>query len=78
MFTIEDLPTLERPMKATSGMSFAGSVLMETPPVTNRVERTNHHALLHVEYDEAVGAPHSMFCKLLPSDPARRAAVAAL
>ena len=48
-----------------------------------RVERisldevTNAHARLRVEYDEAAGAPERLFCKLLPSEPGRRAAIAA-
>ncbi len=40
-------------------------------------EATNAHARLHVGYGESAGAPARMFCKLLPRDPARRAAIAA-
>lgn len=40
-------------------------------------EATNCHARLHVQYREAAGAPEWLFCKLLPTDPARRAAIAA-
>jgi hypothetical protein len=45
--------------------------------VVERHEATNAHARLHVEYDEDAGAPAQIFCKLLPADPARRAAIAA-
>lgn len=44
--------------------------------VVERHEATNAHARLRVRYDEAAGAPERIFCKLLPSDPARRPAVA--
>lgn len=44
--------------------------------VIERVEQTNHHALLRIEYDEAAGCPSAMFCKLLPTDVAMRGAVA--
>ena len=44
--------------------------------VIERHEATNGHARLRVDYDAAAGAPSAMFCKLLPSDPKRRPAVA--
>src|SRR5262245_18145256 len=44
--------------------------------VVERHEATNGHARLRVEYAVAAGAPQALFCKLLPSDPARRPAVA--
>jgi hypothetical protein len=40
-------------------------------------ELTNHHARLEIAYHARAGAPATVFCKLLPRDPARRAAVAA-
>lgn len=45
--------------------------------VVARQEWTNAHAWLRVEYHEPAGAPPTLFCKLLPPEPARRAAVAA-
>ncbi len=36
MLTSDDLPTFERPTKATSGRWAGGSVSIETPPVTKR------------------------------------------
>jgi len=44
--------------------------------VLERHEVTNSHAKLRVEYDEPAGAPETLFCKLLPRDPARRPAIA--
>jgi aminoglycoside phosphotransferase (APT) family kinase protein len=44
--------------------------------VVHRQQVTNSHAWLSVRYDEAAGAPTSLFCKLLPRGP-RRDAVAA-
>jgi aminoglycoside phosphotransferase (APT) family kinase protein len=44
--------------------------------VVERHEATNAHARLRVAYYEPAGAPTAIFCKLLPSDPARRPAVA--
>jgi hypothetical protein len=44
--------------------------------VAERHEATNGHARLRVDYDAAAGAPSAMFCKLLPSDPKRRPAIA--
>ncbi len=38
---------------------------------------TNAHAMLRVTYDSSSGAPGTMFCKMLPSDPQRRAAIIA-
>ncbi len=43
--------------------------------VVFRAEVTNAHARLAVTYDEAAGAPPTMFCKLLPLDD-RRASIA--
>ena len=45
--------------------------------IAQRAEVTNAHAWLRVRYDEAAGAPESLFCKLLPNDPTRRSAIAA-
>jgi aminoglycoside phosphotransferase (APT) family kinase protein len=45
--------------------------------VVERREGTNSHAQLRIRYDEPAGAPEPMFCKLLPSEPGRRAAIAA-
>jgi len=44
--------------------------------VVERHEATNGHARLHVDYADAAGAPSALFCKLLPSDPKRRPAIA--
>ena len=44
--------------------------------VVARHEATNGHARLRVGYAEPAGAPEAMFLKLLPSDPARRPAIA--
>ena len=44
--------------------------------VVERHEATNGHARLRVAYDEPAGAPPAIFCKLLPSDPRRRPAIA--
>jgi aminoglycoside phosphotransferase (APT) family kinase protein len=49
---------------------------VESVEITARAEVTNHHAWLRVRYAEAAGAPESLFCKLLPVDPARRSAIA--
>ncbi len=40
--------------------------------VIERHELTNAHARLRLTYQEPAGAPDMMFCKLPPSDPARR------
>ena len=40
-------------------------------------ELTNTHARLRLTYDEAAGAPDTMFCKLPPLETARRATIAA-
>ncbi len=45
--------------------------------ITNRAEVTNNHSILRVRYAEAAGAPESLFCKLLPVEPARRGVIAA-
>lgn len=52
-------------------------VRVRSVEVTARQEWTNAHAWLRVEYHEPAGAPPTLFCKLLPPEPARRAAVAA-
>lgn len=44
--------------------------------ITARQQWTNDHAWLSVEYDEPAGAPATLFCKLLPADTKRRAAIA--
>lgn len=44
--------------------------------VLERHEATNNHARLRVDYREASALPDTMFCKLLPSDPQRRRAIA--
>lgn len=43
--------------------------------VAQQRQVTNAHATLRVTYDSANGAPATMFCKLLPSDPQRRDAI---
>jgi aminoglycoside/choline kinase family phosphotransferase len=45
--------------------------------LTARAEVTNGHAWLRVVHAAPAGVPDSLFCKLLPADPARRAAIAA-
>ncbi len=52
-------------------------VRVESVEVTEVREVTNTHAFLRVRYDRPEGAPTSMFCKMLPLDPARRPVVAA-
>ena len=52
------------------GVRVAGVEILE------RTEVTNSHALLKLDYDEPAGAPSTLFCKLLPCDPARRPAIA--
>lgn len=42
-----------------------------------RHEVTNSHARLRLRYDERAGAPETLFCKLPPSEPQRRSAIAA-
>ncbi|MFM8862557.1 MAG: phosphotransferase [Acidimicrobiia bacterium] len=43
--------------------------------VTDQRQVTNAHARVRVTYDEPVGAPATMFAKLLPSDPQRRQSI---
>lgn len=43
--------------------------------VIEQREVTNSHAKLRVSYEEADGAPSTMFCKLPPGDPNRREAI---
>jgi hypothetical protein len=45
--------------------------------VAQQSEMTNQHARFELAYQTRAGAPATLFCKLLPSHPARRAAVAA-
>lgn len=52
-------------------------VRVESVEITGRAEVTNNHTWLRVRYAEAAGAPESLFCKLLPVEPARRGAIAA-
>lgn len=53
---------------------------VESVSVVDRAEVTNSHAWLRVCYagggEASAGAPESLFCKLLPSDPVRRVAIA--
>lgn len=49
---------------------------VESVEIAARAEVTNHHAWLRVRYAEPAGAPESLFCKMLPEEPARRAAIA--
>lgn len=51
-------------------------VRVDAVEIVARAEVTNHHAWLRVRYAEAAGAPESLFCKLLPEEPARRSAIA--
>lgn len=51
-------------------------VRVESVEIVDRAEVTNSHAWLRVRYAESAGAPESLFCKLLPNDPARRAMIA--
>ncbi|MBY0401575.1 ecdysteroid 22-kinase family protein, partial [Myxococcota bacterium] len=50
---------------------------VESVGITDRAEVTNNHAWLRVRYANPAGCPESLFCKLLPVEPARRAAIAA-
>ena len=43
--------------------------------ITQQRQVTNTHATLRVNYDSANGAPATVFAKLLPSDPQRRASI---
>ncbi|MFO0689178.1 MAG: phosphotransferase [Myxococcota bacterium] len=52
-------------------------VRVESVEVADRAEVTNNHAWLRVRLAEPAGVPESLFCKLLPVEPARRAAIAA-
>jgi len=49
---------------------------VESVEVIDRAEATNSHARLRVCYAESAGAPESLFCKMLPNDPQRRASIA--
>ncbi len=42
-----------------------------------RTERTNLHARLRLHYDDANGAPETVFCKLPPTNPEHRAMIGA-
>lgn len=50
---------------------------VDSVEIAARAEVTNHHAWLRVRYAEPAGAPVSLFCKMLPEEPGRRAAIAA-
>ena len=56
--------------KRHPGVRVAEATLLESH------EATNAHARLSVRYREAAGAPETLFCKLLPSESARRQAIA--
>lgn len=45
--------------------------------VVARTERTNLHAWLRLEFEAAVGAPETVFCKLPPTNPEHRAMIGA-
>ena len=50
---------------------------VESVEIADRAEVTNSHAWLRVRYvDGEEGLPASLFCKLLPTDPNRRGAIA--
>lgn len=51
-------------------------VRVESVEIADRAEVTNSHAWLRVRYAEGGVGPESLFCKLLPIDPARRGAIA--
>ena len=53
-----------------------GTVVRAVEPL-ERHEATNSHARLRIRYGAATDLPEVVFCKLLPSDPTRRAAIAA-
>jgi aminoglycoside/choline kinase family phosphotransferase len=53
------------------GVRVAGVELLELD------ELTNTHARVRLDYDQAAGAPATMFCKLPPLESARRATIAA-
>ena len=53
ILTSDDLPTLERPTKATSGSGEVGSVSSETPPLTKSTLCTN--ALMSAWFASASG-----------------------
>ena len=52
-------------------------VRVESVEIESRAEVTNNHAWLRLRYAEPAGCPESLFCKLLPVEPGRRAAIAA-
>lgn len=50
---------------------------VESVEIADRAEVTNSHAWLRVVYTQgSASGPTSLFCKLLPNDPARRVAIA--
>lgn len=50
---------------------------VESVEIVDRAEVTNAHAWLRVVYSQnSAAGPTSLFCKLLPSDPTRRVAIA--
>ena len=66
-----DAPWLENALTARHP-----GVHVDSVEIMARAEVTNNHAWLRVRYAEPAGAPESLFCKLLPEEPARRAAIA--
>ncbi|MBW2267799.1 MAG: phosphotransferase [Deltaproteobacteria bacterium] len=44
--------------------------------IAEQHEATNNHTRLHISYAEPCDLPTTLFCKLLPCDPARRGAIA--
>jgi len=52
-------------------------VVVSSVALVEHHEATNAHARLRVDYANAAGAPRSLFCKLLPAEPTRRAAIVA-
>jgi hypothetical protein len=66
-----DGPWLERALAPRyPGVSVSGVEIID------RTEMTNSHARLAVTYRDDVGAPSSMFCKLLPASEKRRDLIA--
>jgi len=56
------------------GARHPGVCLAEATLLENH-EATNAHARLALRYREPAGAPETLFCKLLPSEPGRREAI---
>ena len=73
MLTSDDLPTLERPTKATSGSGEVGSVSSETPPLTKSTLCTN--ALMSAWFASASGrTPPAAIASRVPYTPSSRRA----